>query len=54
MTFQIAYEPEKAPLSHSIYELADVKLPGVWRKSFSSEAEAHRWIKANSVYGPVK
>ena len=46
MTYQIIYEPEKGDLSHSVYELSDFKDgPKEWRRSFKTEAEAHRWVK---------
>jgi hypothetical protein len=51
MAYQIVYEPEKAPQAHSVYEWNDIKAPRVWRQSFGSEAEAHRWVKANSTFG---
>ncbi len=47
MTYQIAYEPDKGPLAHTVYQITDIKAPKVWCKSFATEAEAHRWIKAN-------
>jgi hypothetical protein len=48
MIWQLAYEPERAPRPHSLYELSDVKMPGIRRQSFATEAEAHRWLKLNS------
>ena len=52
MTYQILHEPDQE-LPHSVYELKDLKSARLWRKSFLSEAEAHRWINANSG-SPIK
>ena len=51
MTFQIVHEPDKDSLPYCVYELNDLKAVRKWRQSFATEAEAHRWVKANNAMG---